>query len=310
MDLVAAQEDHDGHQEREDRHLQQHVEGEEVARDGDARVPEGVQHDGADQPERAGSEGRARSAAGAVADGDAGDHGERHVRERREQAPQDERADERARGARDERAAEVDDVLREGEAGRDGGAVDDAVHRAVEVPARDPEDEEQPDRLRGLLDDGRLDGELQELRVARGHADREARVLRDEVEEERDRHGRGRAPQQREQQGEPRLGLPAVDPADGEEHAGERDQGEERADRDGLDPEAEHEVRGDDQADEQQHRDAHDAEHGRRRDARRRVRRGQLHGRRGRGRRGTVDGHGDGRVGHDGPLFGGSAPPA
>ena len=67
------------------------------------------------------------------------------------------RADELPMPPADQRAAEVEDVLGEGEAAGDRRGVDEAVDRSVEVAAPHPEDEQHAEALGALLDERRLD---------------------------------------------------------------------------------------------------------------------------------------------------------
>jgi hypothetical protein len=200
---------------------------------------------------------------------------------------------------------------------RDPRRVDQAVDRAVEVLARGPEQDEQAEALAALLDERRLHDAAQEVgRCGVEPARRLLDELHSRADDERDRHRDARAPQEREDHRDARLGLPAVHPANAEEHDRERHERHDAAERDGIaaeDVEQEHrdterDDRGDDDADDPEREQARAAArcrtlHRRRRLGRRRDHgRGRLRGRCrglsgrcgevGRGRGGIARGHG------------------
>ena len=124
-----------------------------------------------------------------------------------------------------DRAAEVEDVLGEREAGRDGEGEHHPVDRPVEVFPGEEQEQQQPQGLGEFLHHRRLDGHGERRVVqSRGGPRHGGEVGLQE-------HGHGnrddRSPDEGEQQQRPGLGLPAVDEAHGQQH---RPQGNERGD--------------------------------------------------------------------------------
>ncbi len=165
-------------------------------------------------------------------DPDADEDGEERVRERADQAAQDEGAGEGGRATRTEAVGavvgrgEVEDVLGEGEPDADHAGVDDAVEHAVELVAAPPQEQQQEGALGRLLGDRGDHGEAVALAGPAGDAE--------SLEDEGGRGGHERAPQQARDEQVARLGLVAVEPheaadqrADG--HRGEDGRESERA---------------------------------------------------------------------------------
>ena len=153
---------------------------------------------------------------------------------------------------------EVLDVLGEGEARPDERAVDDAVDGPVERAARSGIDDEDAEPLRELLDDGRLHDGAEDFGGVRVAAAEDPR--QHEVDEQRDRDGRDRAPRDREDDKTPGLRLPAVDDPDREEHARERDEREDRAEQRRTRPDERQEVA--DERDQQEDEESADPDGG------------------------------------------------
>ena len=140
-------------------------------------------------------------------------------------------------------AAEVEDVLSEGEATGDPGCVDHPVDGTVEEPSGDEEDQQDAEALCRLLDDWRLDGCAEEVvSVGPGSRVRVDPVAHPPVDEKRDDDCRCRPPEECEYHCKPRLRLPPVDPADAEEHDRQRDQRHDAAEREGIRTESEDQV--------------------------------------------------------------------
>src|SRR5690606_12626857 len=117
---------------------------------------------------------------------------------------------------------EVEDVLGEGEARGDDSCVDDAVDRSVEVLAPQQEDREDAHALEDLLDHRRTHDGTEDVgpqRVSALGVD-EARVGR--VEHHGAGGGDSGTPGERGDEQPAWLGLPAVDPHDRRDHAGQR----------------------------------------------------------------------------------------
>src|SRR5690606_19057497 len=154
--------------------------------------------------------------------------------EGREQRTQ--REDECDRLAVGLRLREVQHVLDDREARRDGRGVHEAVDRSVDVLAPHEEDHEDAEALRALLDER---GDDDRGRAGRGelvHPGLEERELGEGVDHERDDDGDACAPREGEREGGARLRFPPVDPADREEQPREGDEREEGRDRDGSGP--------------------------------------------------------------------------
>jgi hypothetical protein len=143
-------------------------------------------------------------------------------------------------------AAEVEDVLQHGEAGRGQSTVDNPVHHAGERLGAEQEEQQRTERLQRLLDErrgGRRDERDRKVQQLDGGL----------VEHERAAGRDGRAPAQAGGEVADRLRLVAVQPEEAGDQHGYRDERADRADHQRGDPDVESQVdqRGD--ADQRHH---------------------------------------------------------
>ncbi len=176
----------------------------------------------ADQREREPSE-RVAGADGEP-DADAERGGEHRVGERAHHPAPDEGADRGRQTAVQERAAQVEDVLREREAQPGQPGVDDAVDHAVELAAADQQDADHGQPLGDLLHHR---GHEHRARLLRGAGDDH----RPDAQDQGDHHGRRRAPRGGEEQQRARLVLQPVEPEQRRGHRVDRQQREQQADQ-------------------------------------------------------------------------------
>ena len=169
------------------------------------------------------------------AEPDPGEGGEERVRERTHDAAQDEQLGEALLAVLHVLAAQVEDVLAEGEPGADQTGIHDAVDHAVELAPPQQDDEQHAEPLEALLDEWRPEHRGDDVRVLRAgqpHGDRDAGV-----EEERPCGCADRTPGERQHQHQRRLGLVAVQPEERRDDDEERQGREQRRQQGDLDAE-------------------------------------------------------------------------
>ncbi len=228
--LVAGPDGEPGQQPEDGDHERGVDDDEAVAAEGGRAVPEAVQdHRGEQRRDRQqdAADALVPGGRGGQAEADAGHGGEQGVREGGHHAADEERRGGGGPDARvaellvaDERRAEIEDVLGEGEpGGRDSGD-DDAVHDPVEVASSEHEEEEHGGRLGALLHERRDEGGPPGVGVgaaARGRGVRDGRhepFGREAVRDERDERRGACAPGEGEDQVPPGFRVDAVEPAE------------------------------------------------------------------------------------------------
>ena len=135
------------------------------------------------------------------------------MREGRNHAAQGEEQGQPRRAARLQRPAVVVDVLGEREAEADHGGVDHPVHGAVELVPAGPVEMQQDRALERLLDDGG---------AGHGGPALADRGIHDAVDDARDHHGHGGAPEKGDRQQVAGLRLEAVEPEHDPDVEGQR----------------------------------------------------------------------------------------
>ena len=189
---------------------------------------------------------------------DPGERGEQRVREGPHDAPQDEQLGQPLLAVLHELAAEVDDVLAEGEPGAHQARIHDAVDDPVELAPPQQHDEQHPEALEPLLDERCPEDRSDDVGVlgtGQPHGDRDAGV-----EEQRSGRRTDRTPGEGQDEHPGRLDLVAIEPQERRDHDQQRQCGEECCEQRDLDAEpgleldrqhrgAEQKSRGDETAD-------------------------------------------------------------
>ena len=169
-----------------------------------------------------------------VGDAEPGHRGEDRVQQRRDHAPEHEGVAEQGDAAAfrgHDRVDVIADVLDHGEAEADHGGVDHPVGRPVDLVAPPPQQAEQHQALHRLLDHRRAERRRHVLAGARAERGHRHVLEVGGVDDQRGQRRDPRAPDEREREVLPRLGLEPVHPQHQRDQQRHRQQRQRQRDR-------------------------------------------------------------------------------